>query len=229
MEKRLKWLDLFLVWSKWLNFFLLWPKGLLFSHISQRNEHFWIRLKELNTLNTTQRIEPIFKKKKKKSHRIEPFFLHDSKNWTFFYMTHRVEPFYQWDSKNLTFLNTTHRIELFLECDSKNWTLLFQHDTMNWTLFLRFKEMNNFFQHDSKNWIWLKDWTFFPIWPEESNTLLNVTQRIEPSSQRTQRIEPFFEEKLIQRIELFLKIWLQEFKTFLRLGRWNFFHFESKN
>ena len=127
-------------------------------------------------------------------------------------MTQRVEPFYQWDSKNLTF---------------------FEHDSQNWTFFgMWLQELNPSFS------TWLNELNpFFKIqrneqlfsaWLKE----LNLTQGLNFFSNMTRRIEhfvecdsknwtlftkdsknwTFFEEKLIQRIELFLKIfWLKEF------------------
>ena len=138
------------------NCFLMWFK---------ESNTYWMQLKELNTLNSTQRIEP---------------FLHYWKNWTFLFT---------WLKKLNLLFSVTQRVDFFLECDSKNWTLFLECDSKNWT---------PFFQYDPKNrtlcWMWLKEIEPFSL-KDSKNWLLNL-----------------------------LKIfWLQELKTFLWLGRWNFF------
>ena len=79
---------------------------------------------------------------------------------------------------NLFFVNVTQRIEPLVQCDSKNVTFnksmfpridrFFLNDSKTWTLFS--------FRCDSKNWT-----LFFPMWLNELNPFLDMTQRIETS------------------------------------------------
>ena len=145
-----------------------------FQHDSKNWTFSGMWLKELNLLNTTQRIEPFFFKKKKEpkelnlsgmwlkelslfffpnvTHRIEPLF-----------MTQRIEPFFlkttqKYDSKNWTFFqydskilfNTTQRIEHFffwIRLKNSN----FKKNSKNWTFWTWLKELN-LLKYDSKNW-----------------------------------------------------------------------------
>ena len=175
----------FVMWLTELNFFLeTTTQRIVFSYVSKNRTLNWIRLKALNTLNTTQRVEPSFQC--------------DAKSWTFF----------QYDSKNWTFfLNTTHRIEPGM------WLQELNPSYSTWL-----KELNL-----------TQELNFFPIWPKESNTLLNVTQRIEPSSQKDSK-NWSFSKKDSKNLNLLEDSRLQELKLFLCLGRWNFFfQLESKN
>ena len=155
--------------------------------MTQRNEHFfeydwknwtfWIRLKELNILNTTQRIEPIFKKKVIELNlfnmiqRIEPSFLHDTKSWTFLPVRLKEFNFFEHDYRIELFWNVTPRIEPFffnmtqrVEFDSRielfsNMTQRIEHffecDSKNWTLFT--KGLKEFFKKRLKELNLLED------------------------------------------------------------------------
>ena len=107
---------------------------LFFFNTTQRIEHFWIRLKELNTLliwlkelnskrKTTQRIEPFLKKnttqkccfcEKKWLKELNSFFfgLRLKELNSFSDMTQRIETYFQYDSKYWIFQNKNY--------DSKN-------------------------------------------------------------------------------------------------------------
>ena len=122
----------------------------------------------------------------------------DSKNWTLFL---------EYDSNNWTF---------FLENDAKNWTFFQKYDWKNWTFFFN---MSQRIEYDSKNW------AFF-TWLKQLNLLLNMTQRLEPSSQKKWplRIEPFFQHDS-KNWTFFLhdsKNWTSSFKYDLR-------KYDSKN
>ena len=152
-------LNLFSIWLRGLNFFFFnmtyriehmiqnvtlriepfffWydPKD-CFSLVTQRNEHFlWIRLKELNTLNTIQKNWTFSQKKKKKS-----------KNWNF--LT---------GLKELNLFFSTYRKELspLVKLDSKEWTGF----SKIWLKELNFLHKKNGLlskKNDSKNWTFLK-------------------------------------------------------------------------
>ena len=159
-------------------------------------------------------------------------------------MTHRTEPFFPCDSRNWTLLsNMTH----------SNWTSSLLHDSKNWTLFwIWLKELKifmifltqriDFFEYDSKNWtffswMWLTELNFFRIWLKELNFLLNMTQRIELFVEHDSNnwLSSFFRMTKIllnttQRIEPFLK-YVPKNRTFffLKICSKNFFQYDSQN
>ena len=222
--------------------------NLFFSAMTQRIA-FLLWLKETNTfLNTTERIEHFEDDSKNWT-----FFFHDtkswtscqcdSKSWTFFPVSLKeLNFFFQYDSRIDTFLSLeriepssfmTQRIEPIFFGDSiehfsdpKNWTFFLNtthriEPLFFWNVTPRIEP--DFQKIDSKNWIWLKDWTFFQYDPKNRTLCWMWLKVLNPLHKRTQIIG-LFQEKLTQRIEPFWSFfWLQELKTFLRLGRWNFF------
>ena len=129
-------------------------KDFLFS-IWRKEWNFWKRLKELIFfLKMTQRIEP--------------FFLHDSQNWTFFWEIRFKE-------LNL-FLSMTQRIELFFEYDSKNRTPFFDNTQWIEPIFL------NLDQWIEPSLTWLEELNFFQK---------RMTQRIEISWAWHKELNPF--------------------------------------
>ena len=168
-------------------------------------------LKELNSFDSKNWAFSLFEKKE-----------HDSKNWTFFiYISQSIEPSFSHDSNSWTF---------FQKFGSKNWTFFLRLASQTWTFFENmtqrifliwlteldhfcgvFKEFN-FFQYDSKKI------NLICKWRKELNPFfLKMTQRIEPWSNLTHRIElfffrtkPFFFPNMTQRIEFLSKAWLKD-------------------
>ena len=144
--------------------------------------------------------------------RIEPCFKYDSKN--FFIKTQRIEPFSKYGSKNwIGFSNVTQRIELFSSDMTLRIELFLKYDSRKWTCFFSNMTQRIFFLKK------LKEMIFFNI---SQITDFFMTQRIEPfflwvwrkelnlfSVNMTQRIEPFFCE--------------------YDAKNWTFFLFASKN
>ena len=179
-----------------MNFFRTWRKALNpfsfeydsknwnFSDMTQRIETFLRWLIELN------------------------FFLHESKNWTFFCnMTQRNEPsFATW----LEQLNLLFYITQLIE--PSFWKTTIQRIEL---LFIRLKELNLF-------WIWRKELNLF---------FANMTQRIELFlffSNMTQRIDLFKKhdlknwtsrKKWLMELNLSSWIWRKELNFFLRCGK----------
>ena len=131
-----------------------------------------------------------------------------------FHMTRRIEHFLIWlkelkpstksESKNGFFWIWLKELKSF-QYDSKNW---------NWL-----KALNTLFSNMTHRffWVWLTGLnTFFFKWLIELNIFLQMTQRIEPSSQNDSKNWTFL--KIIS---------LQDLKLFLRLGRWIFFNLDQ--
>ena len=106
------------------------PKVWIFSDMTQRIEHFWMWLKELNTFWTwLKELNPLHKR----TPRID-----------FFHFFYRFEPF----------ANTTHRIEPFLNNMTHwDWTLLFNMSQRKWLIFRMTQRFSSFLQN-----VWLKEW-----------------------------------------------------------------------
>ena len=115
-----------LIWLKELNSFLTRLEGLssfFFFNTTQRIEHFWIRLKELNTLLIwLKELNSIRKRLKelnllKKNYDSKCCFCekNDSKNWTlsFLVTTQRIELFSDMTQRIEPIFNTTRSIEFF--------------------------------------------------------------------------------------------------------------------
>ena len=154
-------------WLKELNFFSVSTHRIeLFLEQDSRNWTLFfkmtLRFEPFFSLSMTQRIEPF----SDTTWLIEPLFLYDPKNWTFFKKTQRNERFFIslkelnffpvwltelnlffWKTKRITELNLFFwmrltEMDLFLEYDAKNWTLfswiwlfLWNISRANWSLF----------------------------------------------------------------------------------------------
>ena len=144
-----------------------------FQHDSKNWTFSGMWLKELNLLNTTQRIEPFFKKKR--TQRIEPFWNVTQRIEPFFpNVTHRIEPLFMTQGIEPFFFlkttqNTTQRTEPFFNMTQRfclirlkeSNTFFFEYDSKirtskkknskNWTFWTWLKELN-LLKYDSKNW-----------------------------------------------------------------------------
>ena len=157
-----------------------------FFSMTQRIEHFLIRLKELNSFFRIwlKELNLFFKNK---TQRIEPSFLHDSKNWAFFL---------KYDLQELNLLKIRLK-ELALFFSVTQWIepLVFQYDSKKWFFWRHRTEL--FFskkKNDSKNWtFWMRLKEF---------NLLNTIHRVEPFLIRLKRSNSFFQ------------IWLKELNFF---------------
>ena len=140
-----------------------------------------------------------------------PCFEHDSQNWTFlFKMSQRIEHM-TWLKVLIELLkNITQRIECFFEYDSQNWTTLFEYDSKNWTFFVNIcfftKKINRFEPFST----WLR---------ENEPDFQNLTQRIEPSSQKDSKnwtlkdyLIPTTKLSYDSRNWTFFCIWINEIK-----------------
>ena len=140
-----------------------------------------------------------------------PCFEHDSQNWTFlFKMSQRIEHM-TWLKVLIELLkNITQRIECFFEYDSQNWTTLFEYDSKNWTFLSIFvflpKKINRFEPFST----WLR---------ENELDFQNLTQRIEPSSQKDSKnwtlkdyLIPTTKLSYDSRNWTFFCIWINEIK-----------------
>ena len=170
------------------------------------------------------------------THRIEPSFFHDSKNWTFWNVTQRIEPFSS-SKKRLKEFNLS-------QCDSKNWTFLSRLKELN--------EPSSFKRNITQRIEHFFSWT----WRTELNLFLNMTHRIEPLKKDSKNWTAFqydlkelnfFFDLLLKRLEPFFwfmtqKNWTfflehdaenttQRTGRFLNMTQWiePFFQYDSKN
>ena len=193
--------------------------NLLFTNVS-KNWTFWRKNMTHRTepfFHVTHGIEPFFPKWVIE---IEPFFLHDSKNWTllFWIWLKELNFFFEYWLKELNFL--------FLEYDAKNWTFFLGYDAKIDPSLLNFdtnqklepsfqkwlKELNFLLELCLKRVIFLKKWLeemIFQLTPKLN--FFKMTQ----ISQYDSKDWTFFQYDsknwtfcLIQRIELFFFFWL---------------------
>ena len=170
-------IESFLTWLKELNFFPVWLTELNFFGIRLTEMDLFL---EYDAKNWTL-ISWIWRKELNRLifenySQNWTFFFRDSKNWTFFHMTQRIELIF-WMTQRIDLLCMTQGNELF-SISTHRIELVLEHDSRDQTFF--------FFENDSKTW------TLFS---------LKMTQRIEPFSGTTWRIESFFD--ITQRIDFF--------------------------
>ena len=211
------------MWLKELNQFfkLIQRMEPIFQNLTQRIERFsYMQLKKNTTqrtkpfcqydsksLNTTQRIEPLFFWIRLKES--NPFYWMWLKNWTFFFEKYSK-------TLNFSFFDKTQK-----------WTFFFKYDSKNWTSFCNLNVTQSiqpyFSLLDSKIfWICLKRIKLFLVLldfsPKKNSmnwTFLNMTHRIEPSLSMTLRIEPFFVWLKELNLSSF-PIWLNPLKKWLK-------------